>query len=176
VRISRRDALRAGVALALAGAGVAVALARSGGYAVPDGVRLASLAPWEWIVVRELARRVCAPDDASVVSPDAADVVGFVDAYAAKMPYKMRRDVGRFLAYVEHVAPLGLGRGSRFSRLAPDAQDEVLASLESHGTELLRGGFEGIKALVFMGYYRDPRTWSVVGYDGPLLDRPAGGW
>jgi len=29
---------------------------------------------------------------------------------------------------------------------------------------------------VMMGYYRDPRTWGVLGYDGPLMNRPEGGW
>ena len=59
----------------------------------------------------------------------------------------------------------------RFTRLSASDQDRVLTSLQAHPSELLRGGFDGVKALVFMGYYRDPRTWSLVGYDGPLLGR-----
>ena len=69
------------------------------------------------------------------------------------------------------VAPPLTGRGSRFTRLPPEDQDKVLGSLEAHPSELLRGGFDGVKALLFMGYYRDARTWSVIGYDGPLLGR-----
>jgi hypothetical protein len=34
----------------------------------------------------------------------------------------------------------------------------------------MRGGFEGLKALLFMGYYRDARTWRVIGYDGPRVE------
>ena len=55
-------------------------------------------------------------------------------------------------------------------------QDAVLASVESSSIDLLRAGFDGLRSLVFMGYYRDARTWSLVGYDGPLVNRPPGGW
>jgi len=47
---------------------------------------------------------------------------------------------------------------------------------EGADTDLLRAGFDGLRSLVFMGYYRDARTWSIAGYDGPLVNRPAGGW
>jgi hypothetical protein len=65
---------------------------------------------------------------------------------------------------------------SRFTRLLPADQDKVLAAMESSDSPLLRAGFEGLKALVFMGYYRDARTWKVLAYDGPLKGRPEGGW
>jgi hypothetical protein len=80
------------------------------------------------------------------------------------------------MAYLEHVAPLAVGLVSRFTALSPAAQDRVLASLERSPYDLLRAGFDGLKALVFMGYYRDARTWGIVGYDGPLVRRPEGGW
>jgi hypothetical protein len=92
------------------------------------------------------------------------------------MPERLRRDLGRFLAYLEHVAPLAAGHSSRFTRLGPEAQDAVLASIEASRHDLLRAGFDGLKSLVFIGYYRDVRTWSLVGYDGPLVGRPGGGW
>ena len=65
---------------------------------------------------------------------------------------------------------------ARFTRLSPGDQDRVLASLESSDQDLLRGGFEGLKALVFMGYYRDPRTWKILDYAGPMVSRPERGW
>jgi hypothetical protein len=48
--------------------------------------------------------------------------------------------------------------------------------VQDSGSDLLRAGCEGLKSLVFLGYYRDPRTWTILGYDGPLVGRPAGGW
>jgi len=155
----------------LVACGIAAASVRAGGYAVPAWRRLASLRAWEFVVVEHVARRIAAPDVdgwvARVPSADDVDVAGYVDGYLARAPAAMRRDLGRFLAYIEHVAPLGAGFGSRFTRLGAFDQDRVLASIESSSNDLLRAGFEGIKALVFMGYYRDARTWGIVQYSGP---------
>jgi hypothetical protein len=138
------------------------------------------MSAWQWNVVEQAARRISAPDSgrggAPTPSADDVDVTGFVDVWVSKMPAQVRRDLGRFLAYLEHVAPLAAGHVSRFTRLETDAQDRVLASVEASPYDLLRAGFDGLKSLVFIGYYRDPRTWTIVGYDGPLVGRPEGGW
>jgi hypothetical protein len=159
--------------------GSGLAFFRTTGYAVPKTIELEAISGWQWVFVTHVARRIAAadrPDDPSIPSPDEVDVAGFIDGYVARMPAALRRDLLRAFTYVEHVAPLGLGYLSRFTRLSPAEQDKVLASLETSQTDLLRGAFEGLKSLVFMGYYRDARTWKILGYDGPLLNRPAGGW
>ncbi len=168
------------VAGALVAASGAIAVVRTRGYAIPEATRakLESLNAWQYIVVQHVARRIAAPDvvDASIPTTDDTDVVGFVDGYVARVPAAIRRDLLRALAFVEHMAPLGAGFASRFTRLAPAEQDRVLASLESSSQDLLRGAFDGLKSLVFMGYYRDPRTWPILRYDGPLVNRPDNGW
>ena len=175
---SRRSALKTLVfGVVVAAGGGAVAFVRSRGYAVPTR-QLASLSPWEFAVVEQAARRIVQPDrpdDRTIPSADDTDVAGFVDGYASKMPAPMRRDLSRALLYLEQIAPLGKGLTKRFSELSPEEQDHVLASLESSGVMALRGAWNGIKSLVFMGYYRDPRTWSIVEYDGPLLGRSGRG-
>lgn len=176
--LRRRTALKlaiAGGALGLASSIVAIVRTTTGyGDAALDDAsraKLIALAPWQLIVVKHLARRVCAADQAGVVTSDETDVAGFVDAYVAKMPPKLRRDLLRFLQYIEQLAPVAIGMTSRFTQLSPPDQDKVLASIESSSIELLRGGFDGVKALLFMGFYRDPRTWTVIGYDGPRVGR-----
>lgn len=159
--------------------GVVLATLRTTGYAVPRGRRLAALAGWQFVVIEHAARRIAAPDDtrdADIPSPDELDVAGFVDAWISHMSPSMRRDFGRFLAYLEHVAPFGGGFASRFTRLRPLEQDRVLGHVEGSSNGLLRAGFDGLKSLVFMGYYRNPRTWRLIGYDGPWVARPPGGW
>jgi hypothetical protein len=179
VRFGRRRFIRAGVGLALLLGGSAVAVVRTRGYAAPAGRTLQGLSVWQFIVVQHAARRIAAPDrpgDTSIPSVDDTDVAGFVDGWMARMHPSVRRDLGRFLGYLEHLAPVAVGMGSRFSRLEAGDQDEVLAGIESSSSDLLRAGFEGLKSLVFMGYYRDPRTWAIVSYDGPLVGRPPKGW
>jgi hypothetical protein len=114
---------------------------------------------------------VCAADGADAPSIDETDVVGFVDAFVVAMPQKMKSDLLLFLGVIEHIAPLFARHVSRFTSLDAGAQDAVLVALENHDQGLLRGGFAGLKALLFMGYYRDPRTWPLLGYDGPTIGR-----
>jgi hypothetical protein len=179
VSVTRRRFLKVVGGAVLAASSV-VAVVRTRGYDVsPErAARLQALSPWQLVVVTHLARRVAAPDrdDAAIPTPDDVDVPGFIDAYVARMPAPLRRDLLRCFAYVEHIAPLRSGLSSRFTRLAEADQDRVLAAMEASDQTLLRGAFAGIKSLVFMGYYRDPRTWPIVGYDGPLVNRPAAGW
>lgn len=155
-RLGRRRVI---VGTVLAVVSAAVALVRSRGY---EG-------PWTTAVVLHLARRVCAADRPGVVTADDVGVAAFVESYVATMPPRLRRDFQRFLRFVEQIAPLGAGFASRFTKLAPEDQDKVLSSLEAHSNELVRGGFDAVKAALFMGYYRDPRTWSILGYDGPKV-------
>jgi hypothetical protein len=173
---SRRSALKTFLLGAvLAGAGGTLAFVRTRGYHVERKTPLAALAPWEVTVVLHAARRIAAPDrpdDPSIPSVDDVDVAGFVDSYVARMAPPLRRDLSRALLYLEQLAPFTVGKGARFSELAPEDQDRVLEALETSPIILLRGAFAAIKSLVFMGYYRDARTWKIVGYDGPLIGRP----
>jgi hypothetical protein len=177
-KLSRRAVLKAAAWTALVFGGTAVGALRTRGYASPPGRPLAALAPWQFVVVQHAARRIVAPDrhDSSVPNADDLDVARFVDGWVSRLPARVRRDFGRFLAYVEHLAPLGSRFASRFTRLASREQDDVLSSLESSSSDLLRSGFDGLRSLVFLGYYSDPRTWRAIGYDGPLVGRPPGGW
>ncbi len=99
------------------------------------------------------------------------DIAGFIDSYLGNIPGPLRRDFLRLLAFVEHLAPAFSKLASRFTRLGPAEQDRVLASLESNDEGLLRGGFDALKSMVFMGYYRDARTWKIIGYAGPFVRR-----
>jgi hypothetical protein len=178
----RRRFLKGAIAVGtLVATGSVVAFFRTRGYVIPEERKrtLEALSPWQFVFVSAVARRIAAPDrpgDASIPTTDDVDVAGFIDTYVARMPAALRRDLLRFFAYVEHMAPLGVGFSSRFTRLGRDDQDRVLASIEASASDLLRGGFDGLKSLVFMGYYRDARTWTILGYDGPLVGRPSGGW
>jgi hypothetical protein len=178
-KLPRRRLLEAAVGAALVVGGLVIGVARTRGYPLRAGRKLAALAPWQFVVVEHAARRIAASDrvgDESIPSPDDLDVAAFVDQWTARLPENVRRDLGRFLAYVEHISPIADGFVTRFTRLAAEEQDRVLASIERSSSDLLRAGFDGLRSLVFLGYYRDPRTWRIVGYDGPLVGRPRTGW
>jgi hypothetical protein len=160
---------------ALAAVGGAVAMVRTSSYEAPAAANLKVLAPWQFVVVRAVARRIVAADrDDGVLSPDDAGVAEFVDGYLDAMRPALRRDFLRLLGYTEHVAPLASGYFQRFTDLSPPHQDDVLRALEASRFDQLRAGFQALKSIVVMGYYRDPRTFAILGYGGPLVVEKAG--
>jgi hypothetical protein len=143
--------------------GGALALIRTRGYDLAEAISggLVVLAPWQYLVLNAFGRRVLAPE--------AADVASFADGYLIDLAAADRRDLLAFVAYLEHAAPLAVGRLGRFSELDSEQQDEVLASIEQSAIGLLRGGFQALKALAMMAYYRKPESWAALGYGGPVV-------
>ena len=175
-RLGRRAWLQVlTVAASALGVGGAVAFVRTEGYDLERSItdRLRTLDPAQYVVVRALARRIVAPDVslgvAAAPSPDELGVTEFVDSYLAGMRPRLRRDFLRMVQFVEQLAPLGSGLLSRFSSLSATDQDRVLASLEQSRVGPLRAGFQAIKSVIMLGYYRDPRTFRILGYGGPLV-------
>jgi hypothetical protein len=161
-RIGRRKFIGWAAAGVVTG-GVVVAAVRTSGYDVAPDVadKLRVFSAWQYAVMSAFARRVLAPEP--------VEVAGFIDGYLVGLPDPERRDLLRFVAYVEHVAPLATGRLRRFTSLDAEAQDAVLASLEASGIDLLRAGFQALKALSMMAYYRLPESWPALGYGGPVV-------
>lgn len=177
-----RRALRGGAVAAVALGGSALAI-RLGGYDLDErrAAYLRILSPWHVVVLDAVAARLCLADvpyDAvgAPPPPSAVGVSEFVDAFVAASHPTVQRDVQGLIALVEHLWPLRCGYARRFSGLDAAAQDDVLARMESASVGLVRGAFQGLKTLIMMGYWRDPRTWGVLGYDGPQVRRPEGGW
>ena len=82
-------------------------------------------------------------------------------------PATVRRQFAAFLGLIRS-APL-IRYGKSFDKLTADLQDAVLRWFEDCPVGLLRKGFWGLKAMVFMGYYGQPETNEIVGY-APELD------
>jgi hypothetical protein len=64
-------------------------------------------------------------------------------------------------------------RLSRFTKLPAAEQDATLRSWMTSRLELRRTAFLGLRNLCFMGWYSQPEVWPLIGYQGPLLRRPA---
>ncbi len=180
---SRRRFLRAGISgVLLLGAGGLLARETSG-YEVPDAIaaRLVALSAKEYRIVEAIAHRVLAPDDPpegelAYPRPETLDVGVAIDGFVAKLDDENRRDLLRLLHVVEHLLPLERGLFSRFTRLGPADQDRVLGAMETSPIGLLRGAFGALKSLSAMSYFSHPLAWGPLGYDGPLVARPAEGW
>lgn len=171
--ISRRRFLRAGlVGGALLGAAALVGRQLSG-YHVDAATarRLRVLSVKEYLVMQAVARRVLAPDGDDAPSADTVQVALGVDTYLDRLPPYVQRDVGALLQLVEHGSALFRLRATRFTRMAADEQDATLADWERSSLTVRRRGFQALRTLAFLGYWRDDRTWPLIGYSGPMLPR-----
>lgn len=176
---SRRSFLRSGLAWAVVGATGLAALVRVTGYDRSDRriAGLRALSPWQLAVVDALADRMCAPDvPGQAPTPREVEVALFVDAFVAESAPEVQRDLHAAFGALEHAFPALAGEVHRFTALSAERQDAVLVAMERSSIGLVRGAFHGLKSLVMMGYYRDPRTWGVLDYDGPFVARPTEGW
>ncbi|HEY8154448.1 MAG TPA: hypothetical protein VII72_10010 [Myxococcota bacterium] len=66
-------------------------------------------------------------------------------------------------------------RFARFTRLPPDEQDASLRSWMTSKLAFRRSAFLGLRNLCFLGWYSQPESWSLIGYQGPLLRRADAG-
>ncbi len=178
VRIGRRRLLRWGL-----GGAAAVGLGglfawQTSGYEVPSAIarRLRALTPKEYLIVEAAAARILRSDRPEDPAPGELEVALFVDGFVARLDEATRDDLKKLLHLLEHGLPLSAGRASRFTRLDGPGQDGVLAAMMNSSVGLLRGAFDSLRSLCAMAYWRDPRTWQAIGYDGPLVARPSGGW
>ena len=151
--------------------GSAAALLRTTGYDVTpsEAARLRTLSAADYALVRSLARRLVAPDVGAAPLADEVGVAWFVDRYAGGLRARLLRDFLHMLRFTEQVAPLSCGYLRRFTSLEAAQQDRVLARLESSSIDDVRAGFQALKGVVMMGYYRDPRSFQILEYGGPLL-------
>jgi hypothetical protein len=173
--LSRRRFLRAGLVGGALLAGAAVIGRSLSGYHLDEATarRLRALSPKEYLILQAVARRVLAPDAPDAPSADAVDVAMGADAYLAKLPPPVVREVRALLQLVEHGSALFQLRGTRFSRMSPAAQDATLADWQRSSLTVRRRGFQALRTLAFLGYWRDDRTWPLIGYTGPMLPRRA---
>jgi hypothetical protein len=161
----RRFLLWSAVGLGAAGAGLAGW--RTSGYTLDAAVaaRLRFFAPWQYLVVQAAAARI--------VAPETLDVGMFADGYLAALPPTDRRDVRALVGFVEHGAPLLVGRFERFTSLDATTQDAVLRAIEQNAVGKLRGGFNVLKAVACMALYERDEMWAAIDYPGPLVPRGA---
>jgi hypothetical protein len=121
--------------------------------------------------LRVLAARIV-PETANLDASGASRFFAIIDSALMDREPGVRRQFATFLGVLRW-APL-LRYGRPLENLLPGRQDTVLRWFEDCPVGLLRKGFWGLKAMVFMGYYGQPETHAEIGYavsfdhQGPL--------
>ena len=116
--------------------------------------------------LRVLASRIV-PETSCLDASSLGRFFGIIDEALCDREPAVRRQFATFLGVVRW-APL-VRFGGPFERLSAERQDAVLRWFENCPIDLLRKGTWGLKTMVFMGYYAQPETNALVGYD-PTFD------
>jgi hypothetical protein len=114
---------------------------------------------------------------AEVITPEAAvldadrksKMIAIIDSALMDRSEGMRKQFGTFLMLIRWATVLRYGR--RFDRLDGARKTAALRWFQDCPIGLLRQGFWGLKALVFMGYYGQPECWGDLGYAPELGGR-----
>lgn len=131
------------------------------------------LSQWEANVVAAAATAIIpnSPGPLPSAGPAPLQIAHNVDQFLQGMPDAMLLQIHAMFGLIEHGTLLG-GHVLRFTRLEPAARLDFLNDLRQMGDKFAQA-FKGLRDLTLLGWYCDPRTWKAIGYDGPLLDRPA---
>ena len=118
------------------------------------------------VFLRVLAVRIV-PETAELDSAGQGRFFHIIDEALQDRGEKVRRQFGVFLGVVRWASLFRYG--GPLEKLSAERQDAVLHWFEDCPVGLLRKGFWGLKAMVFMGYYGQPETNELVGY-APSID------
>ncbi|MBT3220165.1 MAG: pyridoxal-phosphate dependent enzyme [Proteobacteria bacterium] len=165
--ISRRQVL-AGVCVLAAGATLGVRLT---GYSRFPNWSGHVLSRWEAEVVAAAAEALLpnTPGEANI-GPTVEEVTVNVDRYLVGMPQPMLTEIHGLFGLLEHGTPMGCSI-TRLTRLTPAARLEFFEKLNG-GPFLIRCAVRGIRDLLMIGQYQDPRSWPATGYTGPMVSPP----
>lgn len=120
--------------------------------------------------LRVLAVRIV-PETGALDAAGWSRFLAIVDDALQERKPSVRRQFAVFLGVLRGAPALRYGR--RFDALSADRQDAVLRWFEDCPVSLLRKGFWGLKAMVFMGYYGQPETHELIGYRARFDGREA---
>ncbi len=129
------------------------------------------LDPREYAIINTVAERLLGAPGAVGSETDQIDVGANVDTLVAAWDSEAQGQLRTMLRVFEHGTYLFDLRRKRFTRLTAAEQDQYLAGWMNSTLGVRRVVFRALKLLVATGFYREPRAWTRIGYDGPWLGR-----
>ncbi len=120
-----------------------------------------SLTPEKAGFLKVLAARIV-PETGELDGAGQGRFFAIIDRALQERPPEVRRQFAAFLGVLRWASLVRFG--APLEKLAGERQDAVLRWFENCPVGLLRKGFWGLKAMVFMGYYGQPETNRLVGY------------
>jgi len=154
--------------------GVAATVGRHlSGYTLDPSIagRLRVLSNKEFLIFSAAARRLLATDGPDAPDADTVGVALFVDRYLENLDPALSGDFRALLQLLEHGTVIFRLSGSRFTHQSALEQDATLDDWAHSRLTVRRRGFQALKTMALLGYWRDDRTWPLIGYSGPTLPK-----
>lgn len=167
--ITRRSLLKRGLwggaLLAVGGAGALAFRGTRLAPPPPEGLQVFDLA--QYSVMDAFCRRVVTP----LQGPSAEELrVAFnADRVLTRASPDVQKEVKQLLGLFENALAglLFAGVTQPFTRLSPQAQDEVIRDWSVSRLELRRTGYQALRTIALASYYGADETWAASSYPGP---------
>lgn len=168
LRASRRGFL----SLAASGAALTALARLSGAGVLPaNRVRGAFFAEPEREILTRVAERMVETGAAGAPALRETRAIEVIDRICAGLDPKITGVLPHLLRLVEWGPLLFDFTPTRFSRMSDAECDASLRAWMSSRLGFRRRAFYALRNLSFLGYYSQDATWSLIGYQGPVVVR-----
>ncbi len=164
--LNRRVFLKAGLLL---GAGISTGLSLGGCSSpvglLPDGIQVLSA---KQLPLFEKLISVLLPVEGSILTPpNAVPVIANIDAMLGLMQASTREDVLVLFDLFEYSSIFSTEL-TRFSQLDNIVARNHIEACQSSSLFIQRAVVTAIKKFIYIGYWRDEKTWGPIEFDGPV--------
>lgn len=136
----------------------------------PVPAELIGLTVSEYHLFRRAASVLLPTEGRDLVALADIPVLKNIDAMLALLTPAVRNELSVGLALFDHGALLSGWHGKRFVDL-DDAQALDYFDRWALGNTIQRTLATVVKKMVYVAYWRDPKTWAAIEFDGPVSDR-----
>jgi hypothetical protein len=140
--------------------------------ATPGAVRF--FAPRETEILTQVVERIVETGEPAAPAVRTTRAIATIDALCASLDPAATAPLPALLRLVEWGPLVFERRFARFTQQDAAAQDASLAGWMRSSLTMRRMGFYALRNLALLGYWSQDETWPLVGYAGPLLQRPRG--
>ena len=138
----------------------------------PGAVRF--FAPRETEILTQVVERMVDTGESAAPAVRKTRAIATIDALCASLDPSATAPLPALLRLVEWGPLVFERRFARFTQQDAAAQDASLAGWMRSSLAMRRMGFYALRNLSLLGYWSQDETWPLVGYAGPLLQRPRG--
>lgn len=172
--VSRRRFLRLAMwgaaSVTAAGAGLVAVLRRSPVDDVPVPATIHYLSAAEYHLFARAMPVLLPVTGTALPSLQQVPVLQTIDAMIGLLSPAVRKELGAGLALFDHAALVSGWHGKRFVDLDDEAVRDYFERW-AHGNSIQKALATVVKKFVYVAYWRDPRTWPAIEFDGPVSDR-----